>query len=333
MKGKDGMPDLISIIVPVYNCEQYIDTAIESLCKQTYKNIEIIVVDDGSTDSTLQRASGYAEKDSRVKIITKKNGGVSSARNVGLRCATGSVIGFVDGDDCCDPKQYETMYNALVSHGADASICSLCFEYPGRSWIQKGAYMLGSVMLMEQERVIREMYEGTAFSGHVHNKLFRREVLEDIWFDEDIAICEDTLFCLRAFERCRRVVYIAEPLYHYYIRQTSAFHQQNFEKLYSAHISYQRMEQELEEKRVSQNVLRSFAIGRHAMDLNLLMNAIGLKLTSDRRYWEIRREMRKCYFIILPALRIKQKILYGIAAVSPRVYCAIINAKKKWKNK
>ena len=111
--------DLISVIVPVYNIEQYVGICIESLIKQTYTDLEIIVVDDGSTDRSSALCDLYANKDKRIKVIHKQNGGLVSARKVGVAIANGKYIGYVDGDDWVEPDYYEMMYRSAVKADAD----------------------------------------------------------------------------------------------------------------------------------------------------------------------------------------------------------------------
>ena len=117
------MKELISIIVPVYNVEQYLDDCLISIINQTYKNIEIILIDDGSTDKSGKICDEYAKKDSRIIVIHKENGGVSSARNAGLRIAKGAYIGFVDPDDWIAEDMYEVLYSNAKKYDADVSVC------------------------------------------------------------------------------------------------------------------------------------------------------------------------------------------------------------------
>ena len=115
--------ELISIIIAAYNIEEYIERGVESVRNQTYGNLDIIVVDDGSTDSTGAVCDRLAAKDARIRVIHKKNGGLSDARNVGIAAAKGGYIGFVDGDDWIDPDMYEKMLGAMKEQNAEAAIC------------------------------------------------------------------------------------------------------------------------------------------------------------------------------------------------------------------
>ena len=115
------MNEKISIIIPAYNASKYIIRTLDSICNQTYKNLEIIVVDDGSSDNTLEICKEQSEKDNRIKVFHKKNEGVTLARDMGISLATGELIGFIDADDTIDPKMYECLYNNLVKYDADIS--------------------------------------------------------------------------------------------------------------------------------------------------------------------------------------------------------------------
>ena len=118
------MNPLISVIVPVYKAEKYLDKCVQSIVNQTYKNLEIILVDDGSPDNCPEMCDEWAKKDSRIKVIHKENGGVSSARNAGLDNSFGDYIGFVDSDDFIENDFYECLYDNLVENGADISFCT-----------------------------------------------------------------------------------------------------------------------------------------------------------------------------------------------------------------
>ncbi|MBQ7792832.1 MAG: glycosyltransferase family 2 protein, partial [Clostridia bacterium] len=119
---------LISIIIPVYNAAHYFERCIKSVLEQTYKNLEIILIDDGSTDGSEKLCDQYKEIDDRIKVVHKKNGGQSSARNLGLTMITGDYVGFVDSDDYIEKDMYEYLYNNMVKYHADISICHFYSE-------------------------------------------------------------------------------------------------------------------------------------------------------------------------------------------------------------
>ncbi len=120
----------ISIVVPIYNAEKYLDRCIQSILNQSYKDLEIILIDDGSTDSSNKICNNYQKRDNRIKFISQKNEGVSAARNRGISEATGEFIGFVDSDDYIQPNMYETLYGLINKYNCDISICGYFIEYP-----------------------------------------------------------------------------------------------------------------------------------------------------------------------------------------------------------
>ena len=127
------MKDLISVIIPVYNVDKYLERCIDSVIVQTYSNLEIILVDDGSNDDSGIICDRYAKFDDRIKVIHKKNGGVSSARNEGIKYCNGKYIGFVDSDDYIDSTMYEYLYNLLISNDADISCCDFFIINEGKN--------------------------------------------------------------------------------------------------------------------------------------------------------------------------------------------------------
>ena len=146
--------DTISVIVPVYNIEGYLGKCIDSIIAQTYKDLEIILVDDGSSDHCGAICDKYAKKDNRIKVIHKPNGGLSDARNHGIEAATGSYLGFVDGDDYIEPQMYEKLHNALVENDAEMSICS--FRYVGGYEERNGRLSIADEVLTGREILLEK---------------------------------------------------------------------------------------------------------------------------------------------------------------------------------
>ena len=127
------MKEMVSVIIPVYKTEQYLDRCIESVVNQTYKNLEIILVDDGSPDNCPKMCDEWAKKDSRIKVIHKKNGGLSDARNVGIDCATGEYLSFIDSDDFISNQMYKKMLNSIENFNADLAVCGIETFYDGQT--------------------------------------------------------------------------------------------------------------------------------------------------------------------------------------------------------
>lgn len=210
---------LISVIVPAYNIEKYIGKTLDSILVQTHHNLEIIVVDDGSTDKTPQIIDSYARKDERVKVIHKENSGVSDTRNKGIEASSGDYIGFVDGDDWIDPRMYEQLLkNALECH-ADISHCGFQMVYPSRT-VQY--YNTGEKRLQTGKKGVIDLISNNKIEPSIANKLFKKEIIRGLKMDTDLKINEDLLFNVWAFDRAEKAVFEDIPLYHYILRQNSA---------------------------------------------------------------------------------------------------------------
>lgn len=202
---------LISVIIPVFRVEKYLERCIDSVVSQTYKNLEIILVDDGSPDMCGEICDAYAKKDNRIKVIHQENKGLCGARNAGLRVAKGDFIGFVDSDDYVSEDMYEYLASKLTSYSADIVSCRyfrVGREYDG--YCEKGEY---DVTLTGREAV-RELIENFVLRSLFWNKLFRREILEGFSFPEGRTF-EGTLTMHKLFLKCRKVIMLSEPKYYY----------------------------------------------------------------------------------------------------------------------
>lgn len=200
------MEALISVIVPVYNAAPWLGRCVESLRAQTYKNIEIILIDDDSSDGSDKICQEFAKKDARVKLLHKKNGGVSSTRNAGLREAKGSYISFVDADDHIEPDMYALLHGLLEACAAEIAGCENAYEESLSDETQ-------SVRVYAPREALEKDFGGKGLFAC--NKLFSKEVLEGLFFDENISVGEDMLFCFNAIIRAKKIVYTNLKKYHY----------------------------------------------------------------------------------------------------------------------
>lgn len=202
--------DLISVIVPIYKVEMYLDKCIESLINQTYKNLEIILVDDGSPDRCPEICESWARKDERIKVIHKKNGGLSDARNAGLAVAKGEYISFIDSDDWIDLQFYEIMKN-LIDSGADIAVCSVVLTDDEESdlGIQKSDDCELDTVLSMKHLVNEDILRQT-----VWNKLYRKKVIEEIPFL--VGKCnEDDFWTYQVISKANKVKCCSRGLYFY----------------------------------------------------------------------------------------------------------------------
>lgn len=231
--------DLISVIVPVYNVEKYLDRCMASILEQTYTRLEIILVDDGSTDACGAMCDAYARKDSRVRVVHKPNGGLSDARNAGLAIATGDYVGYVDSDDWIEPDLYERMHQACAAHGAQLAVCRYFSEYRDKT-VSGGD---GSVVPLSREALLK-IYIGGHDTYVIYNsvwsKLFRRDLVQGMVFPKG-RNSEDILYTTRAFCRAERAVYLDRCLYHYVLdREGSIMNEARGERMFRDEIPFWR---------------------------------------------------------------------------------------------
>ena len=212
------MNEKISIIVPVYNTEAYLNKCVDSLLCQTYENLQIILVNDGSKDSSPQICDEYAKKDERVTVVHKANGGLSSARNAGLAVAQGEYIGFVDSDDHVAPETYERLYRAMREKGCD--VANVMYERIDENGVTSpSAVPHKEDKIIEAQDFVRELMMHTG-DVSVCTKLFKKELFESVKFGEG-KLNEDLLFMLEAFSHVKRVAFVGYVGYYYFIRSGS----------------------------------------------------------------------------------------------------------------
>ena len=209
--------DLISVIVPVYKVEKYLEKCIESVLKQTYTNLQIILVDDGSPDNCGKICDEYAKKDSRIEVIHKVNGGLSDARNVGIAKAKGKYIGFVDSDDYIKEDMYEILINLIKEYDADVSICNLYDVIDGKEYIRNNENGIQEYSRLE---ILKEVLLDKNIQSYAWNKLYKKELFDEIKYPigkkyEDIG----TTFYV--FEKCNKIVVTSKPEYYYLKRSDS----------------------------------------------------------------------------------------------------------------
>lgn len=212
------MDEKISVIVPVYNVEQYLERCVDSIINQTYKNLEIILVNDGSTDNSGQICDELAKKDDRIRVIHKKNGGVSEARNVGVKEISGEYIIFIDSDDYIDKKMFSVLYSQIKLEAADVSVCGVMNIYENNNIPQ--ARNTNEYLILNNEGFLREYLKGERIPGGIWNKLIKSSIAKSIKFPVGL-IYEDAYYHYELIKLARRYVITTEPLYNYYHREGS----------------------------------------------------------------------------------------------------------------
>ncbi len=212
MSGDKQKDPLISIIVPVYKVELYLSRCVDSLIAQTYKNIEILLVDDGSPDNCPILCDEYAERDGRIRVIHKRNGGLSSARNAGIDAANGDYIAFVDSDDWVEPQTYSDMIELLINKKLDIVCCEISRlsnvgEIERYRFYDTGTVMTGSDVAKEilLDRI----------GSHVVKGLYKRNCWDEIRFPIGL-LYEDIYVTYKVFDKAKAVGFISEPYYKYW---------------------------------------------------------------------------------------------------------------------
>ncbi len=204
-----GMNDLISVIIPVYDVERYIDECILSVLGQSYGNLEIILVDDGSRDASAAKCDEYAKRDSRIKVIHKENGGLSSARNAGLEIASGKYVTFADSDDAMSRTMTEGLYKILCDNKADVSVCSFTTEPPAEE-MQADA----PVGILDRKSALKELFRNRSMKNFAWGKLYRRDLFEEIRYPRGM-LYEDVATTYKIFARADRIAHTGLKMYFY----------------------------------------------------------------------------------------------------------------------
>lgn len=203
---------LVSVIVPVYKVEDYLERCVNSIRSQTYRNLEIILVDDGSPDNCGRICDFYAKADSRVKVIHKPNGGLSDARNAGIECATGEYIAFIDSDDWIDEDMIELLYKMIIKHNADIAECSYRNVYDDS--IEEETNSTGEQIVGDNVFALEKMLEWKYFKPVVWNKLYRYSVIGDVRYPVG-KIHEDEFTTYKYMYAAHKLVYVDVSKYNY----------------------------------------------------------------------------------------------------------------------
>ena len=326
MKNKN----LISIIVPVYNVEKYLDRCIKSLVNQTYKNLEIILVDDGSPDNCPKMCDNWAKKDKRIKVIHKENGGLSDARNVGINNATGDYIAFVDSDDFIDKEMYKKLLQNLVGTNSDMSVCSMYFYYENESIknLKKNDNLLFTYEGLEKYDNLYNDYFLDFIM--VCNRIYKKQIFEELVFPKG-KLNEDNFIAHKLLWLSNKIVYTQEKLYYYVQHENSIMHQKfNIKKLNDLE-SY-KIQMLFFKKEIFKNTkYQKLSLERYINKILIYYCRLRFYNTNNQYKQQIKnlREEYKKYYeeIMKKDIFFKVKLKYFIFKYFPSVYYQI-NKKK-----
>lgn len=320
---------LISVIVPIYNVEKYLEKCIESIINQSYKNLEIILINDGSPDSSKEICEKYRQIDSRIVLINKKNGGLSSARNAGLKNATGEIIVCVDSDDWINKDMIRVMYQNLEKYNADLSVCNFEIkDASGKSDIKK---FTEQIEILNKEQAMQYAILPEKFYGFAWNKMYRKSILKDMLYDESIRKGEDSPFTCQYISRCEKIVYQDIPLY-YYRQDTVSISRSKFnEGKMTVLKAYSDILHLLEEQKFSQKTIDLQKVQYANQMLSLLVNII----ETDRKKYksnihELKKKMKeyKKYYVHSKNIDKLHKITYLCGTWSEHLVVILCGLKK-----
>ncbi len=320
-----NMP-LISIIVPVYNVENYLDKCVQSIVDQTYTNLEIILVDDGSPDKCGAMCDEWAKKDARIRVIHKENGGQADARNVGIQTATGEYIGFVDSDDVIAPEMYERLMSLIQEHRAHlAECCMQQFD----TWPFGGFHEEETtITTYSTEEAIKNLINERVFSCTVPNILVESPIAKAVLFDTG-KIHEDILWPYRVFAKCDIVVHTTARYYAYFQRPGSTMNSAYSEKRFDALDALQQRAIEVKKQfpalyPLAERVYAGSCM-YHYQKLARLPKTDEYAQFQERLYRRFCDVDRKVAF---QAVGMKQKLWYALFAMMPRFTCRVRNMLK-----
>lgn len=303
---------LVSIIVPVFNVEQYLPECIESIRKQTYKNIEVILVDDGSTDSSGEICDNYAMADKRIKVIHQHNGGVVAARKSGLRAAQGEYVGFVDGDDYIDSCMYQNLLEEILASGADL-VHSGYWEDNGKKVSYKGKAV--SLAGNRVEFIRKAIYGLEEYiTSSMWSKLYQVDFIKRIFAQvpDDCCYGEDSICLYISILECRKIALVDAAYYHYRTREGSLSHVKGFDHLRKACILHEWLRE----------ILLRYGIYDDLKDI-LDRDFWGRLLGEARSITSCCFQLARYYFQDVDALEGKRIVIYGAGAVGRDYYAQI----------
>lgn len=317
----------ISVIVPVYKVEAYIHRCIDSIINQTYRDLEIILVDDGSPDNCGKICDEYAVTDKRVRVIHKKNGGVSSARNTGIDIATGEYLSFVDSDDFVDTHLYERLLLTAEQEHADLVEC-------GHQWGKYPNDDSGKVFSYNNiaaiEKAFRDTRFGSGLSISACAKLFKRSIFEHIRFLENSSYGEDMEATVRAFYHSSKVVKLDVTMYTYMQNDGSCMNSiYTPQKAIGEVLANKSLIHFFEEKKEEQ--LRHYFVSR---TLNIMFSHL-YKCYENKSSLEfrdainfIRKELKQLYFNEKKHLNVKEQLMYMACRHTPRLWYLMVKMKR-----
>ena len=321
----DFIKDTVSVIIPVYNREEYIRECIDSVFAQSHQEFEIVIIDDGSSDNTVEICESLAESDDRIKFIKAEHGGVSAARNKGLEAAKGEYVFFLDSDDVIHPMLFETLVTAMKQNNAAIS-GTVVVNFPDKHWhevkdmIAKSS-SVGETTYQSHQQSLDAMFRGSSPLSMIGGIMMRRDLIGDTKFNTDIYIGEDYLFIYENLIKGADTVFLRQKWYYCRLHSNNSSWDYGFSGFYTRFIR---------RKLVWESEERFGRIKNSNKQKNDAMNAFITCLKKNKSYSqdvkEMRRVMRQHRNVILGALTLKRKIAFVVTVYLPFL-CPIVLKK------
>lgn len=319
---------LISVIIPVYKVEPYLDACVRSVLAQTHKNLEVFLVDDGSPDNCPAMCDAWAEKDSRVRVIHKRNGGQGEARNVAIEAAAGEYVGFVDSDDVIAPDMYEKLLRLITEEDAGAVQCGMLYYYDAAQTEFVPAVRCPQVSVLSPDEAVKMLITTVRITSTCPNTLLKSAVAKKVLFDVGV-INEDVMWIYRVLRAAGKIVLTNEQLYYYYQRQDSTMNSAYSEKRFDA---------------LNANLAKAEAVRRDYPELYsvALKNYVGscmyhyqmlCRLPSTPEYEGFKERIHQRFRdsdieTVMSVTSAKYRMWYGLFLRSPELTCKIRNSLK-----
>lgn len=316
------MGELISVIIPCFNVEKYIDRCMESVLNQTYRDLEIILVDDGSTDTTGEACNRYSHIDKRVRVVHKKNGGLSSARNAGLEVASGEYIGFVDSDDWIEYDFYSYLFDLIVKYRADIAQCSY-FLTDGST---KKPAVAEEIKKVNQNDLMNIFFrtKGEASNSSVWNRLYKHDIIREIEFPDGY-VNEDVFFSYFCFLKTNVAVISNQPKYNYFINEEGITRGALRKQDLSLYYVWDKVIEDA--KKNNPQYYEKAVLNRQRAIYTLLSKYVifGIRdadIFTNKWIFEEKRELRKAYGALMKSGILDKKRMYALTLLcfAPRMF-------------
>lgn len=324
------MEELISVIVPIYNAEKYLNICIQSIVDQTYRNLQIILVDDGSTDLSFEICDNWGEKDSRIKVLHQKNQGAAMAKNQGLDLARGELITFVDSDDCIKKNMYDKLYKLMKNKQCDIVECN--YQSFENVILNEQDIIKEKIEICNNIKAMEYLIDNSKIKPVVWNKLYKRSVINNTRFPKGRYI-DDEFWIYKVIDKANKVGIINDKLYFYRQHQDSIMGRKyNIRRLDAVDAMKERMlyikknKPELEDKAALSYIATTMY---HYQCLDLYRNELDKDKTFRKKIYKGLKELKKNEFRkALKRVNIKYKIWYLIFFVCPDMTCRLRNYLK-----